>query len=206
MPGVDNKSETAICNLALGHLGISTEINNLSTERSAEASACRRYFSTAKDASLRDLRCPFATKFKTLSLVENNPNQEWSFSYRYPSDCLFFRRILSGTRNETSDTRVPYKIASDEIGKLIYTDRHNAECEYTKIVDNQMLWPDDFILAVSYLLASLIAPRLTKGDGLKLGDRAYELYNLMKHTTEANADSEQQGEVPPEAESIRARE
>jgi hypothetical protein len=206
MPGVDNKSETAVCNLALGHLGISAEINNLTTEKSAEASACRRYFSTAKDVALRDLKCTFATEFATLALVEENPNDEWAYSYRYPASCLFFRRILSGTRNDTSGSRIPYKIASDAVGKLIYTDRQYAECEFTKQVDDQMLWPDDFILAVSYLLASLIAPRLTRGDGVKLGDRALELYNLMKQTTEANADAEQQGEEPPEAESIRARE
>jgi hypothetical protein len=206
MPGIDNKSETAVCNLALGHLGISEEINNLTTEKSAEASACRRYFSTAQGVALRDLKCTFATEFAPLALVEETPNEEWAYSYRYPSNCLFFRRILSGTRNDTSGTRVPYKLASDAVGKLVYTDKQNAECEFTKLVSDQMLWPDDFILAVSYLLAALIAPRLTRGDGVKLGDRALELYNLTKQTTEANADSEQQGEEPPEAESIRARE
>lgn len=206
MAGIDNKSETAVCNLALGHLGISAEINNLTTEKSAEASACRRYFTTARDVALRDLKCPFATEFATLALVEEDPNDEWSYSYRYPSNCLFFRRILSGTRNDTRETRVPYKIASDAIGKLIYTDKENAECEYTRKIDDQILWPDDFILAVSYLLASLIAPRLTRGDGIKLGDRALELYNMTKQTTEANADSEEQQEEPPNAESITARE
>jgi len=182
MPGVDNKSETAVCNLALGHLGISAEINNLTTEKSAEASACRRYFTTARDVALRDLKCTFATEFATLALVEENPNDEWAYSYRYPSNCLFFRRILSGTRNDTSGSRIPYKIASDDVGKLIYTDRQYAECEFTKLASDQMLWPDDFILAVSYLLAGLIAPRLTRGDGIKLGDRSLELYKDRKST------------------------
>lgn len=205
MAGVDNKSETAVANLALGHLGISEEISNIDTDRSAEGLACKRYFTTARDMALRDFRCPFAVKFATLSLVEENPNSEWDYSYRYPSDCLFFKRILSGTRNDTNQTRTPYKIASDGVGRLIYTDKADAECEYTRLVDSQMLWPDDFILAVSYLLASLIAPRLTRGDGIKLGDRAYELYMAMKATADSNADAEEQSEENPEAESIRAR-
>jgi hypothetical protein len=182
MPGVDNKSEEAICNLALGHLGVSEEINNLTTERSATASACRRYFTTARDIA-----------------------QRWGYSYRYPSGCLYFRRILSGTRNETSDSRIPYRIASDDIGKLIYTDKPDAECEFTKSIDNILLWPDDLILAVSFLLAGLIAPRVTRGDGVKLGDRAMAAYAQMKSMSEANAEGEEQAEENPEAESIRAR-
>lgn len=205
MAGVDNKSETAIANLSLGHLGISEEISNIDTERSVEALACKRYFTTARDTAFRDLRCTFAVKFATLSLIEENPNSEWAYSYRYPSDCLFFKRILSGIRNDTRETRVPYKIASDSTGKLIFTDKEIAECEYTRLVLSPMLWPDDFILAVSYLLAALIAPRLTRGDGLKLGDRAYELYQIAKSTADSNSDAEEQQEEPPEAESIRAR-
>lgn len=205
MPGIDNKSEVAICNLALGHLAISSEINNLTTEKSAEASACRRYFTSARDESLRDLKCTFATKFADLSLVESNPTSEWQYSYRYPSDCLFFRRILSGTRNDTQESKIPYRIASDDVGKLIFTDQPSAECEYTKLADNPLLWPDDFILTVSYLLAHMIAPRLTRGDGIKLGDRALELYTWMKTVAESNANGEEHQEEPPEAESIRAR-
>jgi hypothetical protein len=206
MAGVDNKSETAIANLALGHLGISQEISNIDTDRSEEGLTVKRFFTTARDMAFRDLRCPFLTQFASLSLVEENPNSEWGFSYRYPSNCLFFRRILSGFRNDTRETRVPYKIASDSVGRLIYTDKALAECEYTRSGASLMLWPDDFILATSYLLASLIAPRLTRGDGVKLGDRALQMYELMKHTSDSNADAEEQLETPPEAESIRARE
>ena len=206
MAGVDNKSETAIANLALGHLGISDEISNIDTDRSAEGLACKRFFTTARDIMLRDFRSHFATTFATLSLVEENPNDEWAYSYRYPSDCLFFKRILSGIRNDTRETRIPHKIASDSVGRLIFTDKSSAECEYTRIADNPLLWPDDVILAVSYLLASFIAPRLNRGDGLKLGDRAYELYQIAKSNADSNADAEEQQEEPPEAESIRARE
>lgn len=205
MAGLDNKSEVAVCNLALGHLGVSEEIQNLETERSAAASACRRYITTARDMSLRDFRWPFATAFASLSLVEEDPNTEWKYSYRYPSDCLNFRRILSGSRNDSRETRIPYKLASDDSGKLIYTDQYQAVCEYTKMMSNPALWPDDFILMMSYLLASLISPRVTRGDGVKLGDRAFEIYLRSKQAAEVNAENEEQLDEPPEAESIRAR-
>lgn len=203
---VDNKSPEAICNMALGHLGISSEIGNLTTEKSAEAFACRRFFTQCRDIAMRDMRVPFASHIATLALVEEEPNSEWSYSYRYPSDCLFFKRILSGDRNGASSTRVPYKISSDSSGKLILTDKEDAECEYTRLIEDPLMWPDDFILAMSYLLASMMAARLTNGDGLKLGDRAMQMYDLLKHTSDSNADAEEQNDEAPDAESIRARE
>lgn len=205
MPNVDNKSEEAVCNLALGHLGISEEISLLSTDRSLAAAACRRFFTTARDISQRDFQYPFTTKFATLSLVETQPNSEWLYAYRYPSDCLYFRRILSGDRNETPDARTPYRQSADSIGKLIFTDMLDAECEYTASVSNVLLWPDDLILATSYLLASMIAPRVTRGDGIKLGDRALQLYEMARSAAENNAEGEHQSDPAPEAESIRAR-
>jgi len=95
------ESDTALCNLAISHLGSSSEIANVETERSKEAAACRRFLSDTKREAFRDLKPPFATVIETLSLVEEDPNSEWSFSYRYPTDCSFFLRILSGTRNDS---------------------------------------------------------------------------------------------------------
>ena len=40
-------SSTEIANLALSHLGNGTEIADLETERSSEASACRRFYDVA---------------------------------------------------------------------------------------------------------------------------------------------------------------
>ena len=54
-------SKTVICNLSLSHLGISKEISNIDTERSAAAEACRRWFNLARDETFRDFNWPFAT-------------------------------------------------------------------------------------------------------------------------------------------------
>ena len=89
-----------IWNTALSHLGISKEVASVD-ESSAEAKACRRFYDTTIKAVLKDYSWPFASKIATLNLITANPNDEWAYSYRYPSDCLFFRRILSGNRNDT---------------------------------------------------------------------------------------------------------
>ena len=154
-------SSTDICNKAISHLGIGKEIANLETERTAEALACRRFFSDVIEEVLRDYAWPFATKFSDLELVEEDPTSEWSYSYRYPSDCLEFRRILSGTRSDTPDTRIPYRVGQDSQGRLIYTDQDSAEGEYTVRVTEAGRFTADFVSAASLLLASYIAPRLT---------------------------------------------
>jgi hypothetical protein len=79
------KADVDICNLALSHVGVSTEIANLDTERSKEAQACRRFYEPTREEVLRAFAWPFATRFVDLQLVEEEPNDEWAYSYRYPA-------------------------------------------------------------------------------------------------------------------------
>lgn len=198
-------SSTEICNLALSHLGVGKEIANLETEQSQEASACRRYYETARDNTLRDFNWPFATRYAALGLVEEDPNEEWDFSYRYPSDCLKLRRILSGTRNDSRQSRVPYQIAQDNTGKLIFTDKDDAEVVYTYRETDPDKFTSDFIMALSFRLANYIAPRLTNGDPFGLGKRALDMYSYEISVAAANSYNEQQDEEPVDSELIRSR-
>jgi hypothetical protein len=203
-------SSTEICNLALSHLAQGQEIANLDTEKSDAAAACRRFYEIARDEMLRAFHWPFATKFAFLGLVEeldvdSAGGSEWRYSYRYPVDCLKLRRILSGSRNDNRQSRVPYKIARDENGSLIYSDLEEAEVEYTVKVTEVIYFQPDFVMALSLLLAAYIAPRLTNGDPFRLGNRAVELHKMAYMHASANAVGEEQQEELPESEFIRAR-
>lgn len=199
-------SSTEICNLALSHLRVSKEIANLETERSQEAASCRAFYETARDATLRDFAWAFASKIDSLPLVEEDPNDEWAYSYRYPTDCLKIRRILSGNRNDSHQTRQPYKVIQDSAGLLILTDKRDAELEYTIRADDSDRYPADFILAFSFRLAAYIAPRVTAGDPFKLGERALRMYQLEMSMAQASDVNEEQPDVLPESEFIRGRE
>ena len=199
-------SKAHIVNISLSHLSISKTVAILATKRSEEAITARLFYDVAMEATLRDFPWPFATRILALALVEENPNDEWNFSYRYPTDCLEIRRILSGIRNDTRQSRVPYRILSDEQGSLVYTDKENAEIEYTVNAVSPQFYSADFVMAFSLYLAHLMAPRLTGGDPYKLGARALGLYDLEISRAVKNAFNEQQIEEPPESEFIRARE
>lgn len=202
-------STTEIANLALGHIGVAKEIQNIDTDRAQEAQACRRYFVPTRDEVLRDFPWPFATRsLAALGLVTDmtsTDGAEFSFSYRYPSDCLMFRKICSGLRTDTQETRVPYRVMSDSQGKLIFCDKEDATCEYTALISDTSLWPSDFVTAFTFLLASRIAPRVTAGDPFKMGERAEAKYYEALSKAQKNALNEDQPDRTPESEFIRIR-
>lgn len=198
-------SDTEIGNISLSHLGNGLEIADLWTEDSAEARVLRAFWKPALYNTLRDFKWPFATKFADLGLVGTDPTEEWAYSYMYPADCLYFRRILSGTRMDVAETAVPYIFAYGATGQLIYTDKDTAQCEYTVLVEQTARWPADFVMAHSCNLAALSAPRLLGGDAGKLGARAFELYVFYGGRAQATALNEQRRDPDPLPELIRVR-
>ena len=199
-------AKTRICNMALSHLGAGLELSNVDSERSNEAAACRMFYESARRLTLKAFPWPFATKIAALALITEQPNTEWAYSYRYPADCLEHRRILSGIRNDTRSTRVPSKLANDETGLVIFTDQENAFSEYTIDEQNNNLFPEDFMMALSYRLATMIAARVTGGDPFKMGDRAMQNFVLQMSQAEATNANEEQPDVEPDSELILSRE
>jgi hypothetical protein len=198
-------SKVAIVNMALSHIGIAKEISNFDTEQSQEASCARRYYDVALETVLRDFHWPFATVIATLALIELTPNAEWEYSYRYPVDCLTLRRIPSGIRNEDKSTQVPYRLGKDSAGRIIWTDVENAKIEYTGTVTDPTLFPPDFVLAFSYYLGSMMAPRLTGGDPFNLKDKTLKSYYAEISKAAANSFNEEKREEPPDSEFITIR-
>lgn len=199
-------SKTEMANLAISHLGQGKEIANVETEKSSEAATMRRLQPVVIEMFLKNFPYSFCNVTVALNLVESDPNDEWSFSYRVPTDCLKPIRILSGIRNDNRQTRVPYKIGKDDQGELIYTDQESAELEYIQFVDDPSKYPVDVFLAMSFLLAGLAAPRMLGEDPFKMGERAMKMYQYFKGQADAADVNDQQQEEPPEAEAVRARE
>lgn len=199
-------ANTVICNLSLGHLGISKTLSNVETDRSKPALSCKTFYDQALKQVFRDFVWPFANTYAELALVESSPNDDWDYSYRYPSSCSRLIKILSGIRNDNRQSRISFEVASDDDGRLIYTDQKNACVKFSKIITDTNLYSQDFVMAFSFLLAFYIAPSITAGDPFKLGERAFNSYILMKSMAESNAVNEQQDDEEPESEFIRSRE
>lgn len=195
-------SEVSIANMALSHLQVGRTISSLA-EQSEEAEACNAFYEVARDAVLRDFAWPVATRIVQLELVEEDPNSEWAYSYRYPRTCLFFRRILSGTREDTVSTKVDYQISSDDEGKLVFTDQDDAEAEISVLYDEAGHFDADFALALSWRLAFYIAPRVSKSSAQA---SLWNAYKMELAQAAANAANESPRPARrPESEFINAR-
>src|SRR5690348_5144242 len=151
-------TEIDIANMALRHLAVSTTIASL-TEASKPAKACDAFYEQTRDEVLEEFAWPFCTQIDNLALVATHPNNEWGYSYAYP-DCIAFRRILSGTRIDTRQTRMPYRIAASDSGKLIFTDLVSAQGEWTLRVTDPTQFAPSFVQALALKLASYIGPTI----------------------------------------------
>jgi hypothetical protein len=187
---------------------VGEEIQDLETESSEEARACRRFFEPARDELLRSFPWPFATKWADLGLVTDGPTEsgeEWGKSYRMPPDCLRVRRIVTGSRQDTVDTTIPFKIARDASGLLIYTDQAEPEIEYTMREEDAGRFPYDFALALSYRLGAYLAPRLAKADPQRLGTLCLQLFQISGQIARSNALGEEHHDKPPVSDFESAR-
>jgi hypothetical protein len=210
-------SQTDIVNIALSHLCEKTVMSI--DEKSVEAKTAKEFYWIALHETLRDFSWPFATNYVNLNLVVNQTqNYNWAYVYQYPSDCLYFRRIVSGLSQDSRQTRVPFIIAKSDFinapapngqaepetsftpplgsGLYIFTNQPNAQAEYTMQIGNSELYPSDFIMAFSYRLASLMAPRITGGDPFKLKDSCLASYDM--EITKAKASSFNEEQTPDE--------
>lgn len=211
MPGF---TDTDICNQALSHIGVGTEISDLDTDRSQEGSACRRFLEVVRQIVLRDFQWTFTTVTEDLALVEDFASEyaagtiteppEWAFSYRYPAGAVAVRRILSGSRVDSNGTKVPFRIGQDADGRLIYTDREDAQIEYSKLEDNTDLYDADVVDLMALLLGSRIAPRFGP-EAKKLGNDAALMYERRRWIAQANAVNEEVPDQPPDSDFILAR-
>jgi hypothetical protein len=200
------ESKTEIWNLAIGHLGTGKEIAS-DSENSEEAKACRRMWDICLRKTLIAAPWHFAKRIQAAELIEIDPNDEWGYSYQIPTDCVFLRRVLSGSRNDSRQSRIPFTPSSDTDGnKLFYTDLENAYIEITFLNTNPLQYTPGFELSASYKLASLIAPRLTKGDPFKMKKDMERLFLMSLSEASAENANEEQPDVEVESEFIRARE
>lgn len=202
-----NKTTTA--NLALGHLGFGTEISNLDTDQSEEATALRRFHDDALDITLRDFNWSFAEKWVELAVVEEfNENSEvknWAYSYRYPTDCIKIRKVWSGKRTDSLQSKIRYVVSSDTVGRLIYTDVENATIQYTRRVTDYSLFPSDFVMAFSLRWALYVPNRLLAGDPFRIKEDLFTKYRFELANARGNDLVEQTFDDRIESEFIRER-
>jgi len=187
-------------------IGVTTVVNNIETDRSKEANAINLMFDDERDFVLRAFPWPFTTTYATLGLVGGSSSarvsNDWHYSYRYPSDCMFARRLVTGL-GRRDPAPPPFIIGRDTQGKLIYTNEPDAELEYTGAVTE----PEDFdalcVSALAWKIAAACAPSMSRIKGMF--EQCMEGYHVELSMAQAVALNEQQQEEERESDMISSR-
>lgn len=200
-------TDVTICNLALSHLGESNGISALTDPRNGAARACNQWYEQCRDELLREFAWPFATTTVMLALVAADPTPEWGYSYTYPSDALkLVRAPFGSTRNPTEATLTRYKIARGASGgRVLYMDQTTATIEYIVRVTDANEFPPDFVVALSYLIASRICSQITKENKANTALLMWQGYQSALKIAMANAANESAPDPEPESALITAR-
>lgn len=188
-------SEVDICNLALGYLGDDATVASLDPpEGSAQADHCARFYPVARDALLELHEWGFATRRATLADLGSDWSQ-WAYAYAKPADML---KALAVLPPDTEDNKTqPYKIEVNlEGADVIYTNQAEAVLRYTKLVTDPTKFSPLFTMALSRLLASMLAGPVLKGEtGETVGKRQYEVF-LGVLARASTSDANQQHNPP----------
>ncbi len=211
-----------VCNQALSHIGISELITDIVADTRVEATMCRLHYEDAVNESLREFPWDFATRYANLVYVAGSEefgsgvNDDWSYSYRVPSDCLFPRRLVRPeNRREFDPDPPPFRqTGADTTGRLLLSNWRDAEStdeaptaqlEYTYRPSCAAGQGDAlYRQALAWLLAHKLAPSLSRNKVTAADCWAMYLHTLSRAST-VNARAQQQTTKQGDAEWTRAR-
>ncbi len=153
-----NYTKSKIFNITLKNLRVSVGIQN-SNQSDKNTVILNEFYDSAKEQVLKDFDWNFANSYRELALTGNIPqNPKFLYEYDYPNDCLFAREIIPYVNKEI----VEFEVASNVTGqKVINTNITPAVLRYTKLVDNEIFFSTEFVMALCWYLAFLAAPAIT---------------------------------------------
>lgn len=174
-------TKTEIYNLALSALLLSEEVINIDSSKSNNISILNRFWNVAFQSTLQDLDLDSLSEPIPLELIEElDDTYSYDFVYKYPSNCLFFRRIQSGFLTDNRSTHISKRVGLYEGQKAIFTNESTptAECIPKDVpieAFNAMA-----VLAVGYKLAILSAPLLVGKGAKRLREEINNSYIIAK--------------------------
>lgn len=173
-------SKAKIYNLALGALLLSRQIIDVDTDKSNEAKVLNTHYDIAFRSTLEDLDLDSTSTQATLELIETDPNALWGYSYKYPADCAFFRRLQSSSVTDNRSSHIDKRISTKDGRKVIFTNEIDAIAEYISYDVPLSSLSATVGLAIAYRLAILSAPLIVGKGAEKLRAELQNKYVMTK--------------------------
>lgn len=211
-------SSVDICNLALAYLGDTATVASLNPpDGSAQAQHCARFYPIARTSALEMAAWDFATKRASLAQVDNSWPM-WQFAYAMPSDAMSVLAILHSNAIDDYSARLgapdsrpwqegyapapvdtiytpqAYSIEMTAAGQqIILTNVCDAVVRYTFDMQDTTKFSGLFIQALAWLLASMLAGPLLKGDaGAAESKRCLQAFQVIESQAEVSDANQRQ--------------
>lgn len=178
--------EVSICNLALSYIGETAKVTSIDpADGSAQATHCARFYPIARDTLLSMRPWSFALKRKALAEATNTLTT-WTYAYTLPPDAINVIAVLSPDATDDYvqpgevdmgqglNASVPsfamnspqqFTIEVDGRGRrILYTNQEDAVLRYSARVTDATLFPNAFVEALAWKLASMLAGPIIKGE------------------------------------------
>jgi len=150
-------SDVTICSNALGYLG-AQPINSLTDDTSERAQLCNRIYKTQRNELLAEHDWNFALKRADLVKTTAEPIivtvDDFSNEFQLPVDILRVKKAGTGA---LGNLHPRYRIEGDKL----YTDEAAISILYVYEVEDPLLFSAQFVKALEYKLAAVMAIPLT---------------------------------------------
>jgi hypothetical protein len=175
-------TKTDICNLAIGYAGITTDIDDVDVDQTAEAIQCRRIYQTYLESTLDDFPWSFARATRKLTKMDET-DPYYSQVYAFPSDCLspvsviredmqvsdidlyYYQNPISNVLNDqVSGIKFIKGVSKNGDQRTILTNYEDAYLLYKKVQNDPAVYPRNFIDALAQRIASFLALTLVQSD------------------------------------------
>lgn len=166
-------SKITICNLALAQLG-QTPISSLEQE-DEKARRLNLFYDPVRDEVLRTHNWAFAGVCEPLALLDKEASKDGDFTYKYPAEALFIRRVFD---LQTPQNSLAFKerFRADLHCRVLCVASRTARAEYTRRITDENLFDPAFVKSFSLALACDLAVALT-GDA-QLAAQVLQKYTL----------------------------
>ena len=179
-------SETSICNLALGLIGIG-RITDIEGTTAVERD-CKSIFAHAREEVLGGYHWAFARKQAELARSAVNPVIDYAhggydYAYPLPSDCISPKSL--------SNPETPFRHLDDDIYCNL---DEGVFLEYTANVTDPAKFTSKFINALAHRLAAQLSMMVKKDK--KLSQETWDLYYALLPTLEADDSRSENSDIP----------
>jgi hypothetical protein len=178
-------SKAGIFNLALGALLLERQVIDTATDRTKECRVLNTHWETALKTALAEMDLDSCSTTETLELITADPNDLWSYAYKYPSNCAFFRRIANSSKTDNRSTHIEKRLGSYSGQKVIFTNEYDASGEYIAADVDLATISGSAAMAIALKLAYLSAPLIVGKGANSLRTSLRDQYNLAKADAQA---------------------